>query len=91
MGMRRGGRAAWAVGLAVALGNPAAPARAADGPPVPITEEVLPNGLKVLLVEVPKAPVVSVQMWYRVGSRNEVGGTTGLSHKIGRASCRERV
>jgi predicted Zn-dependent peptidase len=46
----------------LALGIPALPALAADAPPVPITEEVLPNGLKVLLVEAPKAPVVSVQM-----------------------------
>jgi zinc protease len=80
--MRVGRWAAWALGLAVASGGPASPAPAADVPHVPISEEVLPNGLKVLLVEAPKAPVVSVQVWYRAGSRNEVGGTTGLSHML---------
>ncbi len=69
--------------LAAALACPAAPARAADAAPrIPITEEILPNGLKVLLIEAPKAPVVSVQVWYRVGSRNEVPGVTGLSHML---------
>lgn len=48
----------------------------------PVREELLSNGLKVLLVEVPKAPVVTVQIWYRVGSRNEMMGRTGLSHML---------
>jgi zinc protease len=47
-----------------------------------VREEMLSNGLKVLLVEVPKAPVVTVQIWYRVGSRNEMMGRTGLSHML---------
>ena len=69
--------------LAAALCGAAGPARAADmAPRIPITEEILPNGLKVLLIEAPKAPVVSVQLWYRVGSRNEVPGVTGLSHML---------
>jgi zinc protease len=59
-----------------------APAVAADVARIPITEEVLPNGLRALIVEAPKAPVVSVQIWYRVGSRNEVPGVTGLSHML---------
>lgn len=45
-------------------------------------EVVLSNGMKVLLVEVPKAPVVTVQVWYKVGSRNEVMGRAGLSHML---------
>ncbi|MBH0195063.1 MAG: insulinase family protein, partial [Nitrospira sp.] len=45
-------------------------------------EHVLSNGMKVLLVEVPKAPVATVQVWYRVGSRNEVMGRAGLSHML---------
>lgn len=45
-------------------------------------EYVLANGLKVLLVESPKAPVVTVQIWYKVGSRNEVLGRAGLSHML---------
>ena len=47
-----------------------------------VRESVLTNGLKVLLIEVPKAPVVTVQVWYKVGSRNEVMGRAGLSHML---------
>jgi len=45
-------------------------------------EYILSNGMKVLLAEVPKAPVATVQVWYRVGSRNEVMGRAGLSHML---------
>ena len=48
----------------------------------PVQEFMLANGLKVLLVEEPKAPVVTVQVWYNVGSRNEVMGRAGLSHML---------
>ncbi|MEE8607684.1 MAG: pitrilysin family protein [Nitrospiraceae bacterium] len=47
-----------------------------------VHESVLANGMNVLLVEVPKAPVVTVQIWYKVGSRNEVMGRAGLSHML---------
>ena len=47
-----------------------------------VTEKVLPNGLKVLLKEEHKSPVVTFQIWYRVGSRNERLGKTGLSHVL---------
>ncbi len=47
-----------------------------------VTEKVLPNGLKVLLKEVHKAPVATFQIWYKVGSRNESLGKTGLSHML---------
>jgi len=47
-----------------------------------VTEKVLPNGLKVLLKEEHKAPVVTFQVWYRVGSRNERLGKTGMSHLL---------
>lgn len=45
-------------------------------------EYLLSNGMKVLLVEMPKAPVATVQVWYKVGSRNEVMGRAGLSHML---------
>ena len=45
-------------------------------------EFVLSNGMKVLISEVPKAPVATVQVWYKVGSRNEVMGRAGLSHML---------
>lgn len=42
----------------------------------------LPNGLTVLTKEVHTAPVVSVQVWYRVGSRNETAGLNGIAHQL---------
>jgi len=47
-----------------------------------VFETALPNGLKVILLENPKAPLVTFQVWYRVGSRNEEWGKTGLSHVL---------
>jgi zinc protease len=47
-----------------------------------VSEHVLSNGLKVILLENHKAPVVTFQVWYRVGSRNEQWGKTGLSHML---------
>lgn len=45
-----------------------------------VKEVVLKNGLKVLLLENHKSPAVTFQVWYRVGSRNEKDGKSGLSH-----------
>src|SRR3970282_2485921 len=45
-----------------------------------VKEFVLDNGLKVLLLEDHKSPAVTFQVWYRVGSRNEKDGKSGLSH-----------
>jgi len=45
-------------------------------------EAFLDNGLKIILKEVHAAPVISTWLWYRVGSRNEVGGHTGISHWV---------
>ncbi|MFB3886452.1 MAG: M16 family metallopeptidase [Thermodesulfobacteriota bacterium] len=47
-----------------------------------VFETVLANGLKVILLENHKAPLVTFQVWYRVGSRNEEWGRTGLSHVL---------
>ncbi len=47
-----------------------------------VFETVLPNGLKVILLENHKAPSITFQVWYRVGSRNEAWGKTGLSHML---------
>jgi len=47
-----------------------------------VTETVLPNGLKVILLENHTAPLITFQVWYRVGSRNETPGKTGLSHML---------
>lgn len=47
-----------------------------------IREHFLSNGLKVVTLENHKSPVVTFQVWYKVGSRNEVTGKTGLSHLL---------
>ncbi|AFY46013.1 putative Zn-dependent peptidase [Nostoc sp. PCC 7524] len=47
-----------------------------------VQKTVLDNGLTVLTKEVHTAPVVSVQVWYKVGSRNEVKGENGISHQL---------
>ncbi|MGC8856917.1 MAG: M16 family metallopeptidase [Anaerolineae bacterium] len=48
--------------------------------PAPWTQTTLENGLKVLLKEIHTAPLISSWIWYRVGSRDEVPGRTGISH-----------
>jgi zinc protease len=47
-----------------------------------IFETILSNGFKVILLVNHKAPLVTFQVWYRVGSRNEDWGKTGLSHML---------
>ncbi len=64
--------------LLLSVSRPAFPAALADR----VTEKVLPNGLKVILLENPKVPEVTFQVWYRAGSRNEQWGKTGLSHML---------
>jgi zinc protease len=48
----------------------------------PTRSDTLANGLKVLVHEVHTAPLVSVWCWYRVGSRDEGPGQTGVSHWV---------
>src|SRR5688572_6010382 len=45
-----------------------------------VVAATLDNGLRVLLLEDRRSPIVSFQVWYRVGSRNEQRGATGLAH-----------
>jgi len=47
-----------------------------------VHEEVLDNGLRVLIQEVHTAPLASVWCWYRVGSKDETAGVTGISHWV---------
>jgi zinc protease len=47
-----------------------------------VVEATLDNGLRVLLQEDHRSPVASLQVWYRVGSRDERVGLTGLSHYL---------
>src|SRR5262249_28520959 len=66
------------ISLAAVCGSFAAAGAASPLPNV--TEATLDNGLRVLVLEDHRSPVVSVQVWYRVGSRNERAGATGLAH-----------
>ncbi len=47
-----------------------------------LTHHTLPNGLTILLREAHSAPVISWWLAYRVGSRNEPTGLTGISHWV---------
>src|SRR6476661_4510342 len=47
---------------------------------IPYQRFVLPNGLTVLVHEDHKAPIVAVNVWYHVGSKNERPGHTGFAH-----------
>ena len=49
-------------------------------PNIPYTKFTLANGLTVLVHEDHKAPVVAVNTWYHVGSKNEKPGKTGFAH-----------
>ena len=45
-----------------------------------ITQSVLKNGMRVMLKEIHTAPIISSWLWYRVGSKDEPTGKTGISH-----------
>ena len=49
-------------------------------PDIPYTKFVLKNGLTLLVHEDHKTPVVAVNTWYHVGSKNEKLGKTGFAH-----------
>jgi zinc protease len=47
---------------------------------VPATVDTLPNGLRLIIHQDPSAPVVTVNVWYHVGSGDEKPGRTGFAH-----------
>ena len=53
-----------------------------DAPPValPVAKQTLANGLDVLVHEDRTCPIVAVNLWYHVGSKNERPGRTGFAH-----------
>ncbi|MBP7777992.1 MAG: insulinase family protein [Acidobacteria bacterium] len=70
-----------AAGLVMALASPAS--IGAQGPSrlaVPYTEFTLANGLHVILHRDASVPIVTVNVWYHVGSGSEKPGRTGLAH-----------
>ena len=66
------------LGLACMAGALAMPLKADVD--IPYTKYVLDNGLTLLVHEDRKAPIVSVNVWYHVGSKNEKPGKTGFAH-----------
>ncbi|MBI5548953.1 MAG: insulinase family protein [Deltaproteobacteria bacterium] len=62
----------------------APPATATPGsrgiPEIPFEKHVLPNGLQVILHVDRKLPIVHVNQWFHVGSKNEARGRTGFAH-----------
>jgi len=66
--------------MAVALVCFAAVAVRAQDVEIPYQKFVLDNGLTVIVHEDHKAPIVAVNTWYHVGSKNEKPGKTGFAH-----------
>jgi zinc protease len=52
----------------------------AEDPEIAFEEFYLDNGLRVIVHEDRKAPIVAVTLWYHVGSKNEAPGKTGFAH-----------
>ncbi|MBS1250679.1 MAG: putative zinc protease [Chloroflexi bacterium] len=48
----------------------------------PVNKITLDNGLQIMLKEIHTAPIISHWLWYRVGSRDEIPGKTGISHWV---------
>lgn len=69
------------VTLAAALLRWTQPARAEDQG-WQVTQETLSNGLTIVVLEDHRAPVATLQVWYKVGARNEQLGITGISHLL---------
>ncbi len=70
------------LGLAFAMCTTLGGARAAAVPDIdiPYQKFTLPNGLRVIVHEDHKAPIVAVSVWYHVGSKDEPTGKTGFAH-----------
>jgi zinc protease len=69
-----------AMSLAIpALGQEQSPT-AVRPPKLEFTTHTLSNGLKVILLEEHSVPVINLQIWYHVGSKDEQPGRTGFAH-----------
>src|SRR5207253_6436759 len=67
-------------GLACALGFAAVASAQNEAKQFPVATKTLKNGMKVLVQSDHSIPNVALYIFYRIGSRNEHPGTTGLSH-----------
>jgi zinc protease len=66
--------------LAVAVLTGATAVILEGAPDIPFSKYVLTNGLTLIVHEDHKAPIVAVNVWYHVGSKNEKPGKTGFAH-----------
>jgi zinc protease len=64
----------------LALGTSGPRADAASSPDIPFEKYQLANGLEVILHPDPSVPTVHVEIWYKVGSKDESPGRTGFAH-----------
>ena len=81
MNVRNVGRvAAVLVALSSTMPVRAVHAQSAEGLDIPFEKFVLDNGLTLIVHEDHKAPIVAVNVWYHVGSKNERPGKTGFAH-----------
>lgn len=64
----------------VAVAAPASAQSRSGGINIPFERMTLPNGLEVILSPDHTVPQVAVDVWYHVGSKNEVPGRTGFAH-----------
>lgn len=67
--------------LAAALAAPLTTQAFADAP-AGVTSFTLDNGLKAVVIEDHRAPVVVQMVWYKIGAADEVSGKTGLAHYL---------
>lgn len=65
-------RSLWAIGLVLLVGSAHAT----------LTDVTLDNGMRVIVKEDRRAPVMVSQVWYRAGSIDEFNGTTGVAHVL---------
>lgn len=65
-------RSMWGIVLALAVGSA----------PAAVMDVTLDNGMRVIVQEDHRAPVMVSQVWYRAGSMDEFNGTTGVAHVL---------
>src|SRR5438477_11517505 len=68
------------LGLTLAAFGLVAPVRASDSLKVTVERYTLPNGLVVILHPNHRVPQVVVNLWFRVGSKDEAPRRTGFAH-----------
>ena len=70
----------WLAILAISLSASLVRAQYANAIDIPFERFTLDNGLTLLVHEDRKAPIVTVNIWYHVGSKDERPGITGFAH-----------